>query len=93
MGRRGCQRTLEARPAAATVKAGEPVAVTVTGYDDAGHAAPIAGATVRAGSFEARPTPSGSPPWSSGRSARSASRGRQARLVPSFAEQVTVTAS
>lgn len=49
MGARGCQRTLEVRPAARTVAAGAPLPVTVRGYDDRGRGRPVAGATVTLG--------------------------------------------
>ncbi len=46
----GCQRSLEAAPSAATVPSGGSLAVTVTGYDNEGHGAPVAGAIVTLGS-------------------------------------------
>jgi hypothetical protein len=49
----GCQRTLDARPEAASVAAGAPLRVTVRGYDDNGRGVPVAGALVRAGGAQA----------------------------------------
>jgi hypothetical protein len=45
----GCQRTLEASPSSATVTRGGRLAVTVTGYDNEGRGAPVAGAIVALG--------------------------------------------
>jgi hypothetical protein len=53
-----CQRTLEVASAPA-VAAGAPLSVTVRGYDDNGHGAPVAGATVRLGSAVATTDASG----------------------------------
>lgn len=53
MGPRGCQRTLKAVPQSTAVAAGAPLPVTVTGYDDEGKPAPVAGATVMLGSSSA----------------------------------------
>lgn len=47
-----CQRTLEVRAGAAAVGPGEPLAVTVRGYDDAGRGKPVEGATVTLGGAE-----------------------------------------
>jgi hypothetical protein len=44
----GCQRTLEATPAGGAA-AGQPLRVTVRGYDDNGRGKPVAGATVTLG--------------------------------------------
>jgi hypothetical protein len=49
----GCQRTLDARPERSGAAPGEPLRVTVRGYDDGGHGVPVAGATVRLGSASA----------------------------------------
>ena len=49
----GCQRTLEATPAATTAAPGSALRVTVRGYDDNGRGRPVAGATVRLGSATA----------------------------------------
>ena len=43
----GCQRTLEVSPERTSTPAGQPLRVTVRGYDDAGRGVPVAGATVR----------------------------------------------
>jgi hypothetical protein len=48
-----CQRTLEAKPDRATAAPGEPLLVTVRGYDDLGRGAAVRGATVRLGSATA----------------------------------------
>jgi hypothetical protein len=45
----GCQRTLEATPDRTTAAPGEPVRVTVRGYDDQGRGVAVAGATVTLG--------------------------------------------
>jgi hypothetical protein len=49
----GCQRTLEARPDRRRAAAGEPLRVTVRGYDDNGRGVVVAGAVVRLGAAEA----------------------------------------
>jgi hypothetical protein len=54
-----CQRTLEAVPERRSVAAGQPLRVTVRGYDDAGRGVPVAGATVRLGSARAVSGPGG----------------------------------
>ncbi len=48
-----CQRTLEAVPGRTTVSPGAPLRVSVRSYDDAGHAAAAAGASVRLGGASA----------------------------------------
>jgi hypothetical protein len=48
-----CQRTLEARPDRTSLAPGEPLTVTVRGYDDLGRGAPVEGATVRLGTATA----------------------------------------
>ena len=53
MGPRGCQRTLTAVPHSTSLAAGATLPVTVTGYDDEGRTAPVAGATVTLGSSSA----------------------------------------
>lgn len=87
-----CQRTLEVKPVGATVKAGDPLAITVTGYDDAGHGRAVAGATVRLGTaVEAKTDAKGIAtltPVAPGEFAVSADR---VGTVPSFPETVTVT--
>jgi hypothetical protein len=45
----GCQRTLEVRPDATRVTAGQALRFTVTAYDDDGRGVPAAGATVAFG--------------------------------------------
>ncbi|HEX2016652.1 MAG TPA: hypothetical protein VGN69_08145 [Solirubrobacteraceae bacterium] len=49
----GCQRTLEVSPEQRTLGAGQQLAVRVTGFDDHGRGAPVAGATVTLGSASA----------------------------------------
>jgi hypothetical protein len=49
----GCQRTLEAQPAARSVAPGAALAVTVRGYDDEGRGEVVAGATVTLGAARA----------------------------------------
>ena len=49
----GCQRTLEVLPQSGTVAAGAPLQVSVTGEDDEGAAALVAGATVTLGTSTA----------------------------------------
>ena len=48
-GANGCQRTLEVRPDATQVTAGQALRLTVTAYDDDGRGVPAAGATVAFG--------------------------------------------
>jgi len=48
-----CQRTLEVRPARTTANPGEPLSVTVRGYNDQGKGVGVQGATVRLGSATA----------------------------------------
>ena len=55
----GCQRTLAATPERAIAHPGEPLRVTVRGYDDNGHGTPIPGAAVRLGSAGAVTGPDG----------------------------------
>jgi hypothetical protein len=55
----GCQRTLEARPERTTAAPGEPLRVTVRGYDDRGKGVAVDGATVRLGSATAVSGPDG----------------------------------
>jgi hypothetical protein len=55
----GCQRTLEARPERTTAAPGEPLRVTVRGYDDRGKGVAVEGATVRLGSATAVSGPDG----------------------------------
>jgi hypothetical protein len=93
MGRRGCQRTLEVSPAAQTVKAGDPIRVTVTGYDDAGRGVPIAGATVRAGSSETRTDAAGVATINPGALGAFAITADKNGLVPSFPATLTLTAT
>jgi hypothetical protein len=50
----GCQRTLEAVPDRTTAAPGEPLRVTVRGYDDNGRGIAVAGATVALGSATAQ---------------------------------------
>ena len=49
----GCQRTLEAKPAARSVAPGAALDVTVRGYDDEGRGEVVAGATVTLGAARA----------------------------------------
>jgi hypothetical protein len=52
-GAAGCQRSLEAQPAATAVAGGSELRVTVRGYDDNGKGQVVPGATVRLGSATA----------------------------------------
>jgi hypothetical protein len=92
----GCQRTLEVVPGARSVSTGAQLTVTVTGYDDNGHGAPIPNATVtlagaRAATATATTAANGTAtltaPATAGRYALSA---LAAGLAPSFREQVGV---
>jgi hypothetical protein len=87
----GCERTLEAAPASATVSPGGSLAVTVTGYDNEGRGAPVAGAIVTLGSDFASTAPGGGArliaPSTPGRYTLSATR---SGLVPSFPETIVV---
>jgi hypothetical protein len=49
----GCQRTLEAQPERTAAAPGEPLRVTVRGYDDQGRGVAVEGATVTLGSATA----------------------------------------
>ena len=89
--RRGCQRTLATAPASSTVRRGGSLEVSVTGYDNEGHRAPVAGAIVTLGSDFASTNASGRAaliaPSSPGSYALSASR---RGLVSSFPETIVV---
>jgi hypothetical protein len=90
-GAKGCQRTLEVRPASATAAAGAPLTVTVTAYDDNGRGVPAAGATVTLGSASAVSGADGVatltvPAGSSTLSAAASAPG----LVPSFPVKVSI---
>jgi hypothetical protein len=86
-----CQRTLEARPERTTVAPGEPLRVTVRGYDDHGRGAPVEGATVRLGSATAVSDAAGvatlTVPAEGGRHALQATRDG---LVRAFPVEVTI---
>lgn len=87
----GCQRTLAVTPARATVAAGAPLAATVTGYDEEGRPAPVAGAIVTLGgdfaSTDAHGRATLIAPSGAGAYPMSATRGG---LVPSFPATVLV---
>jgi hypothetical protein len=86
----GCQRTLEVS-AASTVGRGGSLSVKVTGYDNEGHGAPVAGAIVTLGSDFASTAGSGRAsliaPSTAGRYTLSATR---RGLVPAFPQTVQV---
>jgi hypothetical protein len=88
---RGCQRTLDLSPSPTTVSRGSPVTVVVSGYDNEGRGAPIAGAIVTLGSDFASTDVRGrarliAPP-APGRYVLASSRHG---LVPSFPETIVV---
>jgi hypothetical protein len=87
----GCQRTLALSPASAKVSAAGSLVVTVTGYDNEGRAAPVAGAIVTLGSNFASTDAHGHAtlvaPAARGVYAIAASR---RGLVPSFPETIVV---
>jgi len=87
----GCQRTLEAAPAATSPRRGGALSVTVTGRDNEGRAAPVAGAIVTLDSDFASTGASGRAtlyaPTTPGRYQLSATR---RGLVPSFPETIVV---
>jgi hypothetical protein len=87
----GCQRTLDLAPSTLTVSRGSSFGVTVTGYDNEGRGAPVAGAIVTLGSDFASTGSGGratliAPP-TTGRYTISATR---RGLVPSFPETIVV---
>jgi hypothetical protein len=87
----GCQRTLEASPSLSTVSPGASLGVTVTGYENEGRGAPVAGAIVTLGSDFSSTARNGrarliAPP-APGRYFVSASR---RGLVPSFPRTLVV---
>jgi hypothetical protein len=88
---RGCQRTLAAAPASSTVGRRGSLEVSVTGYDNEGHRAPVAGAIVTLGLDFASTNASGRAaliaPSSPGSYALRASR---RGLVSSFPETIVV---
>lgn len=90
-GPRGCQRTLEVSAQSTSVARGGMLSVSVTGYDNEGRGAPVAGAIVTLGADFASTGSSGRAsliaPASPGRYALSAARGG---LVQSFPEQIAV---
>jgi hypothetical protein len=87
----GCQRTLDLAPAAVTVSRGGSLGVTVTGYDNEGRGAPVAGAIVTLGTDSASTDSSGRAtliaPSAPGSYALRASR---TGLAPSFPETIVV---
>ena len=87
----GCQRTLDVRVSAPSVRRGERVGVTITGYDNEGRGSPAVGAVATLGYDFASAGPRGEAtliaPAVPGRYSLSASR---AGLVPSFAETIVV---
>jgi hypothetical protein len=87
----GCERTLEVRTSASTVSRGASLAVTVTGYDNEGHGAPVAGAIVTLGTDFASTGTGGratliAPAASGSYSVRAQKRG----LVGSFPQTIAV---
>jgi hypothetical protein len=88
----GCQRTLEARPDRRSAAPGTPLRVTVTGYDDAGNGAPVAGATVRLGAASAITAADGTVTLTvpGNASGRLAVRAERDGLVPSFPDMVRI---
>jgi hypothetical protein len=82
----GCQRTLDARPERSTATPGEPLRVTVRGYDDDGHGVPVAGALVRLGGAQAQTGADGvatvTAPAGSGAVALTAERDGMVRSFP-----------
>jgi hypothetical protein len=86
-----CQRTLEVRPDRASAAPGEPLRVTVRGYDDLGRGAAVAGATVRLGAATALTDDDGTAvltvPAAAGRLDLEAER---AGMVPAFPREVRV---
>jgi hypothetical protein len=89
--RGGCERTLEVGVSSLTPARGDPLRVTVTGNDNEGRGAPIAGALVRVGSATGVTGTGGGvtvrAPASHGRYEVLASRGG---LVPAFPGMVAV---
>jgi hypothetical protein len=87
----GCQRSLAVSASPSDVPAGGSVTVTVTGFDNEGRAAPVAGAIVTLGSDFASTAPSGRAaliaPSMPGRFAVAAARNG---LVTSFPETIVV---
>jgi hypothetical protein len=87
----GCQRTLEVSGAPSTVAVGQTLSVSVTGYDNQGRGAPVAGAIVTLGSDFASTGANGRAtliaPSMRGRFQVSAGR---RGLVPSFPETLVV---
>ncbi len=87
----GCQRTLEVAPSSWTVSPGASLRVTVSGYENEGRAAPVAGAIVALGSDFASSGSAGRAtliaPSTPGRYQISATR---TGLVPSFPETIAV---
>jgi len=88
-----CQRTLEVTPARSSVAPGEPLPVTVRGYDDAGHGVVVEGATVSLESATATTGPDGRAIVTTPADAAAGPLRLTARrdgLVPAFAREVTV---
>jgi hypothetical protein len=87
----GCQRTLDVSPSAQTVSRGASFTVTVSGYDNEGRGAPIAGAIATLETDFASTGAGGRAtliaPAVPGRYALSATR---RGLVPSFPETIVV---
>jgi hypothetical protein len=86
-----CQRTLELRLTARRLAPGAPLGITVTGYDDNGRGAPVAGAVVAVGPVTGRTNASGlatlTAPLTPGAHRVTAER---TGLIPAFPEAVTV---
>jgi len=87
----GCERTLDVAASTTTVSRGSSLTVSVTGHDNEGRGAPVAGAIVTLGSDFASTGASGRTtliaPSTPGRYTVSAARGG---LVPSFPETIVV---
>jgi hypothetical protein len=87
----GCQRTLALAPASTTVSPGASLAVTVSGQDNEGRGAPVAGAIAMLGSDFASTAADGRAtliaPAQPGRYQLSAAR---AGLVPAFPQTIVV---
>ncbi len=86
-----CQATLAVRPDARAVTAGGQLGVTVLAVDDHGHSTPVVGATVTLGAQTATSAAGGRAIVTAPPVPRAyALSARDAGLVPSFPEAVTV---
>jgi hypothetical protein len=86
----GCQRTLTVSPAASKVSASGSLTVTVTGYDNLGRGAPIAGAIVTLGTDFASTNAAGRATLIAPAPGRYALAATRPGLVPSFPETIVV---